>query len=322
MIRLRRYTADDKTLWDSFVHNAKNSTFLFLRDFMEYHQERFADHSLLFFDSKEKLVALLPANETKEGTEKILASHQGLTYGGFILSAASGGSLLLQCMEVLMGYLQQHQFQRFFYKAVPTIYHRLPAQEDLYALFRHNAYLIACNLSCSISLQAPISTQIERRRKRGFCKAESQGYHITEGALSEFWPIMEENLRNRYGATPVHTISEMQQLKERFPQNIRCVLCLDADHKPQAGALLFITPQAVHVQYGHATATGKTEGALDFLYLHLIKYYKEQSDFLYFDFGTSNEEGGRILNENLLAQKEGFGARSIVYPTYEIEIKR
>lgn len=320
MIHLRRYTADDKSLWNSFVQKSKNGTFLFLRNFMEYHQDRFTDHSLLFFDSKDRLVALLPANETQNNTGKTLASHEGLTYGGLILSPTSSGSLPLHCIESLLAYLKQNRFQHLLYKAVPTIYHRQPAQEDLYALFRYNAHLIACNLSCSIDLKATLPAHIERRRKRGHLKAASLNYSITEGALSDFWPIMEKNLQTRYGTTPVHSLTEMEQLKEDFPEHIRCIVAVDAEQKPQAGALLFVTPQTVHVQYGHATEKGKQDGALDFLYFNTIEEYRLQPQFLYFDFGTSNEQGGLILNENLLAQKEGFGARSIIYPTYRIDL--
>ena len=219
MTYLRRYTADDKPLWDSFVLDSKNGTFLFQRNFMEYHQDRFVDHSLLFFDAKNRLVALLPANETKNGKgEKTLISHQGLTYGGFILSAQSGVTHLLHCMKVLMQYLQENQFKHFIYKAVPSIYHRLPAQEDLYALFRYNAHISACNISCSIALQSCIQTPTERRRCRGLAKAEILGYLTCEGSLSDFWPIMQDNLMQRYQASPVHSLSEMQLLQKHSPK--------------------------------------------------------------------------------------------------------
>lgn len=40
----------------------------------------------------------------------------------------------------------------------------------------------------------------------------------------------------------------------------------------------------------------------------------------YFDFGISNENNGRFLNRGLIAQKEGFGARTIVHDFYELSI--
>ena len=42
-----------------------------------------------------------------------------------------------------------------------------------------------------------------------------------------------------------------------------------------------------------------------------------ETDFKYFDFGISTEHNGRLLNEGLIYQKEGFGGRGICYDTYE-----
>ncbi|MFT7252078.1 MAG: hypothetical protein ACI9FW_001834, partial [Flavobacterium sp.] len=37
-ITIKQYTPDYYPLWNEFVAKAKNATFLFHRDFMEYHQ--------------------------------------------------------------------------------------------------------------------------------------------------------------------------------------------------------------------------------------------------------------------------------------------
>ena len=41
-------------------------------------------------------------------------------------------------------------------------------------------------------------------------------------------------------------------------------------------------------------------------------------DRAYFDFGISTEDEGRTLNEGLIANKESYGARAIVYERYEL----
>ncbi|MGB9979538.1 hypothetical protein [Methanobacterium sp.] len=48
MIKIKRYEAEEKERWDNFVKNSKNGVFFSLRDYMEYHADRFEDHSLLF----------------------------------------------------------------------------------------------------------------------------------------------------------------------------------------------------------------------------------------------------------------------------------
>ena len=90
---LRMYSPDMRRDWDAFVDASRNSTFLFRREYLEYHADRFADHSLLAF-KRGSLRALLPANITSDGT---LHSHQGLTYGGWILPQAH-----FDCADMLL----------------------------------------------------------------------------------------------------------------------------------------------------------------------------------------------------------------------------
>ena len=79
--QVKKYEKENKKLWNEFVRKAKNATFLFYRDFMEYHQDRFEDFSLLIFDEKENIKAILPANRVGD----TVFSHQGLTYGGLVI---------------------------------------------------------------------------------------------------------------------------------------------------------------------------------------------------------------------------------------------
>ena len=80
--QIRGYSKDDAVVWNAFVSNSPNATFLFNRNFMDYHSDRFSDFSLMIFSSK-KLVAILPANRVGD----TLYSHQGLTYGGLVVTA-------------------------------------------------------------------------------------------------------------------------------------------------------------------------------------------------------------------------------------------
>ena len=80
MYKVELYTPERKKEWNIFIENAKNSTFLFDRNYMDYHADRFQDFSLMIY-RKNKLYALLPANKKND----VLYSHQGLTYGGLIM---------------------------------------------------------------------------------------------------------------------------------------------------------------------------------------------------------------------------------------------
>lgn len=75
-----RYTSDQKIVWDSFVAASRNGTFLFMRDYMDYHADRFTDYSLMFYKGG-RLLALLPGNIEDD----TYCTHGGLTYGGSFL---------------------------------------------------------------------------------------------------------------------------------------------------------------------------------------------------------------------------------------------
>ncbi len=315
-MQITRYTAESKALWDDFVEKSKNGSFLFKRDYMDYHADRFVDFSLMYLNEKGNIIALLPANRK----DQALYSHQGLTYGGFILSTKATVELVLELFAETRTYLRNEGLTEFYYKQVPTIYHLCPAEEDEYALWRNNAEMVVCNISATIPLNhSTLEIPFERRRNRGIAKAKEQGYKITESETpDEFWPIMVDNLREKYDAKPVHSLNEMKLLMGRFPDNIRCFLA-SKNGKAEAGAIVYLTKQTIHIQYAHATPDGKTEGALDLLYSALIEQYRKEG-FHYFDIGTSNEDGGRVLNENLIAQKEGFGARGIAYKQWKLTL--
>ena len=117
MMNIRKYTADDKALWNTFVESSKNGTFLHKRDYMEYHSDRFEDHSLLFLSEKNKVVALLPANIKDD----ILYSHQGLTYGGLILSAVTSLNDVMEMFDILKAYMSDNGISSLLYKQIPSL---------------------------------------------------------------------------------------------------------------------------------------------------------------------------------------------------------
>lgn len=340
-MQVRRYNAEQSDRWDTLVRESKNGTFLMLRGYMDYHSDRFTDHSLMMYDDHGKLIAVMPSCEGEErendGTVKTLYSHRGLTYGGLVMSRKVHASDVMQMVRLTIDYLREQGFERWYYKPVPTIYHRLPSQEDVYALWRNDARMTVCNLSCSLQLDVDDAMQMNadasRRHRRKL--AEEAGMRLLVGGrdlpahevLRRFWPIMERNMMERYGAIPVHSLDEMLLLQSRFPCEIQCYLVTapteEGCEEDVAGEVLFVSAQVAHAQYGHASERGRKMGALDFLYLTLIDRFRQPgSPIRYFDFGTSNEQGGRLLNESLIAQKEGFGGRGVAYCTYRIDIDK
>ena len=309
MFDIRQYQKTDEGAWNRFVAQSKQGTFLFDRSYMDYHSDRFADHSLLFFH-KGNLRALLPANI--EGDT--LYSHQGLTYGGLLTDRHAKVADICTLFAELNDYIRNQGIHKVVYKAMPWIYHRLPAEEDLYALTQVcHAQLTVREVSSTIigSHRLPF----EESRRSGIRKAMRLGVSCSESTdFASFWQILDGNLSQKYGVHPVHTLKEMQLLHSRFPRNIRLYLAT-LKERPIGGTVIYETPQVIHTQYISATPEGKQAGALDLLFDFLIN--KVYAECPYFDFGKSTEDQGHTLNSNLIFQKEGFGGRGVCYDTYE-----
>lgn len=311
-MEIRRYRREDKELWNSFVSKARNATFLFDRNYMDYHADRFDDNSFMFYH-KGKLKAVLPANVAGD----TLYSHQGLTYGGLLLDKKATVEDVLECFYSLNSWLRENGISKVVYKALPWIYQQYPSEEDLYALtWKCKAQLISRDISSSIVIDNKL--KFAESRKSGIRKALSLNIEVGESNdVDGFWHVLEDNLGNRYNAKPVHTSSEMKLLMSRFPNNIRLYVA-KMNGEIVGGTLIYVTPQVVHTQYISASVEGKKHGALDLLFDYIIN--KVYANCRYFDFGKSTEQGGAYLNEPLIFQKEGFGGRGVCYDWYQWEL--
>lgn len=312
MFEIVRYTANLKNDWNQFVANSKNGTFLFYREYMEYHSDRFLDYSLMIY-RKGKLYSLLPANQVNT----IFYSHQGLTYGGVIMGNKVTVLETVEMFSLINEYLRKRAFAQVVYKSIPFIYHIAPSQEDLYALFKVcNAKIVGRNISSTINQINKI--KFIESRKSGIRKALANNIEIRQSEdLAAFWNILDTNLKNKYGVAPVHSLAEIKLLQSRFPQNIKLYLAYLNDIA-LGGTLLYITKQVVHTQYISASLEGKELGVLDLLFEYLINH--EYTNYLYFDFGQSTEQQGAYLNESLIFQKEGFGGRGLCYDIYAYDL--
>lgn len=311
-MRIERYSARYQQIWDDFIKGSKNGTFLFLRDYMEYHQDRFEDHSLMLFED-DKLLALLPANQR----DSRLDSHGGLTYGGFVTDAAMKTPKMLVAFEILIRYAQEAGFNQIRYKAIPHIYHQAPAEEDLYALHLLGARLISRNVITAVNLQRVLLFQT--RRKRGAKKARKAGVEVRfSDDLVSYWVILEELLISIHDAVPVHSLDEIKFLQGKFPDQIKLCAAYQ-DQEMLAGVLIYETTTVVRSQYIAATAKGRNLGALDLVFESLLnEIYTGKS---YFEFGTSEAANTpNYLNKGLIEQKEGFGARAVMHDIYLLDL--
>lgn len=309
-----KYTSEHYQKWNDFVAKAKNATFLFHRDFMEYHSDRFEDYSLLVLDEKEHVKAIFPANIFQNK----VYSHQGLTYGGIVVEASLKLEKFISVYTEILHFLLQKNIEIINFKLLPSFYCLQPSEEIKYALFLSEAKLTRRDALVTIDFQSQF--KIDSNRIEGVKRAEKLQLEIKkEIDFTSFWnTVLLPNLEVKHESKPVHTVEEIQTLQHKFPENI---LQYNVYHNNTiiAGTTLFVDKKTVHVQYISAIGDKNQHGALDYLFHHLIT--KEFSNYLYFDFGISNENQGKNINKGLQYWKETFGARTFTQDFYEVETK-
>jgi hypothetical protein len=116
---------------------------------------------------------------------------------------------------------------------------------------------------------------------------------------------------------PVHSLAEIELLAGRFPEEI-ALFTATADDALLAGVVMFRSAQVAHAQYIATGEAGREAGALDGLFEHLIALHS--SRWRCFDFGISNTDQGRSLNEGLVRQKEEFGGSAVVHDFYRVAL--
>lgn len=312
MIRVEKYSINNKKKWDDFIFGALNGHFMFFRDYMDYHCDRFPDNSLEFYND-DTLIAVLPASIQN----KSLVSHPGLTFGGLIFNKRNSLLKTIEIVKQIIGFCKENGMEEFVYKAIPWIYYPFPLQDDIFALTFNGAGLVRRDISATIDhLTNPA---ISKGRKHSLKKAEQHEITISESKDYEtFINLLTELLINRHNTKPVHSASEMQLLSDRFPDNIKLFLGKIND-ETLAGVVVFESKFVAHSQYIGATERGKSLGALDLLLNYLI--YDRYKDKRFFDFGISTWSNGEKLNEGLVINKESYGASGIVHDFYKLVIK-
>jgi hypothetical protein len=309
-VTVRPYTPDDAPAWDALVERSRTRHFFFKRGYMEYHRDRFQDASLVILDD-ERIVAALPAS--RDGDKVV--SHGGLTFGGLVSDPSLTTRRTLVALGEVRDHLGSHGVRELVYKPVPHIYHVVPNEEDLYALYVLGARLVRRDVSAAIRPDAaPTPT---KGRRASIAKARKAGIDIVESSdFHAFMELASEALVRRHGLQPVHTGPEMELLAGRFPGHITLHIAR-RDGELLAGVLVYETETVAHTQYIAATPEGRDVHAPDAVLDHLIHDRYRTKRF--FDFGISTEQDGRWLNEGLARNKESFGARAVVYDWYALE---
>jgi len=296
---VKRYESNYFNSWNAFISSAKNATFLFHRDFMEYHSDRFEDFSLMVYE-EDKLVAVMPANRVGS----TVFSHQGLTFGGLVIPLKNKANITNEIIDAVVLFLKENAILELFYKQLPIFYFSKVSSEIDYFLLQKGAKLVRKDMDLAINLSKNL--MISKSKLKHFNKSDAKLQMVEETDFSHFWNhVLQPRLNNKYNTKPVHKLEEISLLKSYFPNNIKQFSAY-FEGQIVAGITIFDFGNVIKSQYGATTLEGEQLRALDFLFITLIHQYKTEGK-LYFDMGIVNENEGKEFNLGLLNQKEELG---------------
>jgi hypothetical protein len=316
-LRARPYTPRDGEAWDDLVAASWNGTFLHSRPYLSYAIDRFADASLVVDAGDNRIVGVFPA-AVHASDPMMIESHPAVGYGGLVHGGSLRGKRMIEALEAIAERYYHDGKHALRYKPVPSIYHRVPAADDLYALFRLGATRSRCDLASVIDLAR--QPAISKRRARSLRKAERSGLRLASGPeqLEQLWSVLTERLAGKYQTEPLHSLLEMTRLQSLFPDRIECVVGL-LEGRIVAGVVLFRTGNVDHSQYIGADDRGYKASALDLVFTRCIDESVGRGT-RYFSFGNSTLYGGRVFNESLYQFKSEFGAGAVVHECYDLPL--
>jgi hypothetical protein len=315
MYEILPYKSDMESRWDRFVmEESVNGTFLQTRRFLNYHPKgRFQDASFLIEKSGIVVAAVPGCN-----VDGKFVSHQGSTFGGPIISKDFfSASRLLEIVNAMDQFLTG-QYEGIKLKPTARIFCTEPTDLLEYAL-EHKGYTRHTELSAYTALCAtdPLE-QCKRECRHNFRLSEALNLNygeIPESSLEEFYKFLELS-KARYNTKPVHTLSELRDLKKRFPEEI-LFRGIWQDGTYLSGMMIFVFQQAkaFHFQYLAPDDSKRETNATTALFVNALRE-AAKAGFQKFSWGISTEDGGNYLNESLYRFKESFGSKPCVNVTY------
>lgn len=316
---IRSYDASQRVHWDALVRVSRNGVFLFERDYLEYHADRFDDASLTVWRGGE-LAALLPAHRVDGPDGPVLVSHGGLTFGGLVLHGDLGAQDTLGIVDALCATLRGQGWRALRLRPVPCVFHRLPSEDLPYALLQRGARIVRSDLAHTVDLAR--RPPLAGGRRNALARARRAGVQVRRSCdWATVWSLVEAVLSARHGARPAHTLAEIDALARRFGQIALHGAFVDAPAAPRllAAVVTYAYDGVLHTQYMATSEEGREVGALDAVIASLLEQPPPATRWL--SFGASTYDQGRRLNAGLAAQKEMFGARPTLLLTLELDLQ-
>ena len=320
-LQLVRFSEEHKEVWDEFLKQTVNGTFLHSRKFFQHNEVNATDdHSLMFY-KKNQLVALFPSIAYEKEGERILHSHLRSTYGGILYKTCLAVADLESVLVLLTDYARKNQFSRVIIRPSFSIYHCTLAAELDYLLWKNGFQIISRELELAIDLSFDLEEILDDSTRRSIRKAAKCGVVVEETEnYASYWEVLERNLQSRYGKKPVHSLEQINLLRNLVgTKNVR-LFCAMVSGKIVGGILTFAANDRVlHAQYIASDLEFQDYRPLNAV-IHFVSAKAKSEKFKYFNLGMVSEPGGLDFNYGLSRFKEGFGARGVLRETMQLSL--
>ena len=308
---VKKYHSKYQNQWNAFVQTSANGTFLQQRDYMDYHSDRFEDYSLMIF-KEEKLLAVFPAHLS----DNQLFVHNGLTYSDVIFLPDFRMAYRIEVYQALFDFLYSEGIAKIHIKTIPAFLMSQKDESNLYLYYKMQADLT--EVKPFFVIETTEGIKLNKDRKKNLNRLQKLPFLFSEDKkhLSDFWQIVTTNLANKHQTTPVHSLSEMQLLSQRFPEKIK-LFTLFLEGELVSGALVFVINNSLHFQYIHSSTNKQSRQGVDYLIWQILDRYA--GDYQFVSFGSSSK-GSQALDKGLAYWKQSFGAQMYNQYFYTIDL--
>lgn len=308
-----QYNPTLETEWDSFVEGqANNGTLFHKRAFLSYHPPgRFIDDSLLFY-KKGKLLAVLPAALRQGDKNKILISHPGASFGGFVVRKDLSLKDATALVHLLKEYAKQKRYSGLDLTLPLIVYWQRPSHYLDFALYNAGFDYRKREVSSVIPLdvdEGQVLQLFKPEAQRAVRRARKLGVKIKLAVdYTMFYGILQKNLKLRHNVNPTHSLPELEKLAQWFPEDIKLFAAYLED-RMVAGIVLFnANPKTTLAFYVSHDQAYQKYRAVNYLFYEVFRWcIRHHFDFLDFGIFTVNMQP----NWGLARFKESFGAQGI-----------
>lgn len=303
--------------WDGFVEQSDNGTLFHKRAFLNYHPKDRFDDASIYVTKNGQIISVLTAAVIERDGKKILASHPGASYGGYVYNSDLNFKEAHELVDNLIDHGKSKKVSRIQLTIPPIIYQTKYSNYIDFALYKNGFTYLKRDVSSIVQLDFDKDKLLETYRaeaRTATKKAMKQGIEIVECELfDEYYEILKKNLKLRHNVNPAHTLDELKLLKKMFPTKIRLWGAFLKDKLTAGVCNISVNQNVVLAFYISHDEAYQEYRPVNLLFYEIMKQYRQEG-FRFLDFGifTVNMEP----NWGLARFKENFGARGIFRDTF------